>query len=73
MKLTHLMMAVLLVVFLVGCGGAPQEEPVAVEEAQVVEPTPVFEDDFEAGEAEGWTEGDEAEAEGEGSEAASTE
>ena len=47
--------------------------PVAVEEAQVVEPTPVFEDDFEAGEAEGWTEDDETQAEGEDSEAAPTE
>ncbi|RLE20671.1 MAG: hypothetical protein DRJ65_17705 [Acidobacteria bacterium] len=64
MKFTHLMMAVALVAFLGGCGGAPQEDVAVGENAQVVEPTPVFQDDFETGKAEGWTEADEAQAEG---------
>ena len=72
-SLRLMMMAVALVAFLAACGGAPQEQPAAVEEAQVVEPTPVFEDDFETGEAESWTEGDEAQADAEDSEEAPTE
>ncbi len=63
MKFAHLMMAVALVAFLGGCGGAPQEDAAAPENAQVAEPTPVFQDDFESGQAEGWIEADEAQAE----------
>lgn len=73
MKFVQLMMAAVAVAFLVGCGGAAPEKQVAPEKAEVVEPTPVFEDDFEAGQVEGWTEGDEAQGEDEGSEAAPTE
>ncbi len=73
MKFAHLMMAVALVAFLGGCGGAPQEDAATPEKAQVAEPTPVFEDDFETGEVESWTEGDEAQTEGEASEEAPAE
>ncbi len=62
MKFTRLMMAVALVAFLGGCGGTPQEDAAAPDTAQVAEPTPVFQDDFESGETEGWTEGEEAQA-----------
>ena len=62
--------AAALVAAVAACGGAPQEQPAAGDQAQVAEPTPVFEDDFETGEAESWTEGDEAQAEGESSEEA---
>lgn len=51
-----MMMGLALVGLLTACGGAPKEEAAPAEEAQVVEPTPVFEDDFESGEAEGWAE-----------------
>lgn len=72
-SLRLMMMGVAMVAFLAACGGAPQEQPAPVDEVQVVEPTPVFEDDFETGEAESWTEGDEAEVAAEGSEEASAE
>ena len=73
MRMTYLLMVVALAAGLVACGGAPQEDAAAPEKAQVVEPTPVFQDDFEGGQAEGWTEGDEAQVEDEGSEAAPAE
>ena len=68
MSSLRLMMMVVTVVVLAACGGAPQENPAAVEKAQVAEPTPVFIDDFESGETEGWTEGREAQAEPESAE-----
>ncbi|RLE33033.1 MAG: hypothetical protein DRJ61_08120 [Acidobacteria bacterium] len=63
-SLRLMMMAVALIAVLAACGGAPQEQPASAEESQVAEPTPVFQDDFETGKAEGWTEADEAQAEG---------
>ena len=72
-SLKLILMVVALAAGLVACGGTPQEDAAVPENAQVVEPTPVFQDDFEAGQAEGWTEGDEAQVEGEESEAAPTE
>ena len=68
-SLKLILMVVALVAVLAACGGAPQEDAAVSEKAQVAEPTPVFQDDFEGGQAEGWTEGDEAQVEGEGSEA----
>ena len=73
MKFVHLMMAVALMAFLAACGGAPQEDATAPEKAEVAEPTPVFHDDFETGQAESWAEGEEAQAEGETSEEAPSE
>ncbi len=68
MRMTHLLMVVALAAVLAACGGAPKEDAAVPEKAQVVEPTPVFEDDFEAGQAEGWIEGDEAQVEDEATE-----
>ena len=73
MKFVHLMMAVALVALMVACGGAPQADAAVPESAQGAEPTPVFHDDFETGQAESWAEGEEAQAEGETSEEAPSE
>ena len=58
-----MMMGFALVGLMTACGGAPQGEAVAVEEATVAEPTPVFEDDFESGESESWAEDEKAQPE----------
>lgn len=61
MTAIRLMMVLGVVVGLMACGGATDQPaaPAPTDEASATKPTPVFEDDFEAGETEGWA-GDEA-------------
>ena len=73
MKAMRLLMVVAVMTMgMVACGGAPQDDAVAPEKTEVVEPTPVFEDNFETGEVESWAEG-EAQAEEESAPEASAE